>query len=239
MNEWTITAVPTRRPENASTIPGDADSLEEALASALTVAAGEVPAGAERDWEVSCGSRVVRARSDQEAAEIASAEWADEADDKYAVNDPNERYEVRPAHSRGPWTTIYPGLPGAGKADGPQPRRRDEPAWPGEDITSRNRAGVALTGAGVDAPGAAIVLRRAWGHLSATAFLPGTNALARVTYDRDTGQYAVTLPPGTCCSSSGRPAACPVRSGRPKARSLRTVGKATPHPVEYKYEKYS
>jgi hypothetical protein len=80
---------------------------------------------------------------------------------------------------------------------GPQSRRLDEPAWPGEDVTSRNRAGTVLTGAGVAAADAAMVLRRAYGHLSATAFLPGTDKLAQVTYDRETGQYAVTLPSAT------------------------------------------
>lgn len=108
-----------------------------------------------------------------------------------------------PGAQPGPWTTIYPGSPSAGKADGPQPRRLDEPAWPGENISSRKRAGAVLTGAGVDAAGAATVLRRAWGHLSATAFLPGTDELAKVTYDRDTGQYAVTLPPPNTMHAEG------------------------------------
>ena len=113
MNEWTITAMPARNAEDSRTITVDADSLEEALASALTAAGRQIPDGTERDWEVSCGLRIVRASSPQEAAETAGAEWAEEADDEYAPTDPNERYSVRPAHSRGRWQTIYPGSPGA------------------------------------------------------------------------------------------------------------------------------
>jgi hypothetical protein len=75
-------------------------------------------------------------------------------------------------------------------------RRLDEPAWPGEDITSRQWAGQALTGAGVSAHHAARVLSRAYSHMEATAFLPGTDELAHVGYDRETGRYEVTLPPG-------------------------------------------
>ena len=76
----------------------------------------------------------------------------------------------------------------------------EEPAWPGEDVTSHNRAAAVLTGAGVAAVDAAAVVRRAYGHLSATSFLPGTSALAHVTYDRETGQYTVTMPPGRTCA---------------------------------------
>lgn len=68
--------------------------------------------GAGREWEVSLGSRIVAARSAQEAAEKARRRWAAEANDKYAVNDPNERYDVRPAPlSPGRWQPVYPDTP--------------------------------------------------------------------------------------------------------------------------------
>jgi hypothetical protein len=68
--------------------------------------------GAGRRWEVSLGSRIVAAGSAQEAAEKARRRWAAEANDKYAVNDPNERYDVRPAPlSHGRWQAVYPHTP--------------------------------------------------------------------------------------------------------------------------------
>ena len=82
-----------------------------------------------------------------------------------------------------------------GLADYPGTAAGEAPR-PGEDITSRRHAAAVLTGAGVTADDAAAVLRRAHGHLSASSFLPGTDTLAQVTYDRDNGQYSVTLPPG-------------------------------------------
>ena len=88
-------------------------------------------------------------------------------------------------------------IPGkAGEAGDYPDQGGDEPARPGEDIASHRRAAAVLTSAGVAAGEVAAVLRRAYGHLSASWYWPGTDALGHVTYDRGTGQYSVTLPPG-------------------------------------------
>lgn len=74
---------------------------------------------------------------------------------------------------------------------------------PGEQPGSRREARARLTDAGASARAAELVMRRAYGHLSGTIELPGDEYhLATVTYDRDTGQYAIdglVAEEDTCC----------------------------------------
>lgn len=57
---------------------------------------------AERDWEVSPGTRTVTASNPREAAIRARQEWSVETEHPRYQPDPNHAYKVRQAHSRGP-----------------------------------------------------------------------------------------------------------------------------------------
>jgi hypothetical protein len=109
-----LTAVPAgQRDQAESWLSELLDLADDARPEMIRQAAsgdGPPPDG-ERDFEVSCAMKVVTAPSALEAARLASAGWAAAADDRYADPDPNERYLVRPAGSRGPWQLIYPDLP--------------------------------------------------------------------------------------------------------------------------------
>lgn len=97
------------------------DGQEELIREALGEAGPEPDA--ERDYEVAGMTRTVRACSPQEAVALALREAAQEADDPHHEPDPNPRFYVRPAHSRGPWQLVYeheaPVLPAAADEDGP------------------------------------------------------------------------------------------------------------------------
>jgi len=99
------------------------DGLDEVIREALAEA-GPAP-DAERDYEVAGMTRTVRARSPEEAVALALREAAAEADDRHYTPDPNPRFCVRLAHSRGPWQLVYeyeaPKLPPAGDDDGALP----------------------------------------------------------------------------------------------------------------------
>lgn len=61
-----------------------------------------------QDYEVAAGEiRTVRARSREEAVALALREAAVEADARYDESDPNPRFYVRLARSRGPWQLVY------------------------------------------------------------------------------------------------------------------------------------
>ena len=75
------------------------------------LAEGQADPGAERDYEVSLGTRTVRAVSAQEAVVLARKEWLEETEARHYEPDPNDAYQVRPADSPGRWQTIYPGRP--------------------------------------------------------------------------------------------------------------------------------
>ena len=78
-----------------------------------------------RDYEVVGVTWTVRARSPQEAVALALRDAAEEAGDRHYEPDPNPRFYVRPAHSRGPWQLVYeheaPALPPADDEDRPLP----------------------------------------------------------------------------------------------------------------------
>lgn len=82
-----------------------ADARAGVIREALNEADGSQ--GTRRSWEVSLGTRIVTASSAEQAARIASAEWHEETSDKHYQPDPNEHYEVRPAHSRGHWQLVH------------------------------------------------------------------------------------------------------------------------------------
>jgi hypothetical protein len=64
----------------------------------------------------------------------------------------------------------------------------------GENAASRDRAARQLADADLDVLSAQRVLRRAYGHLSATFNVDGTDQLGTVTYDREAGTYHVRVP---------------------------------------------
>ena len=69
-----------------------------------------------QDYETAAWkTRIVRARSPQEAVALALRDAAEETEDWYDEPDPNPRLYVRRAHSRGPWQLVYeheaPALP--------------------------------------------------------------------------------------------------------------------------------
>lgn len=64
----------------------------------------------------------------------------------------------------------------------------------GEDAASRACAATELSAAGLSAHSAQLVLKRAWGHLSATFNVDGTDQLGTVTYNREHGTYHVRVP---------------------------------------------
>jgi hypothetical protein len=65
---------------------------------------------------------------------------------------------------------------------------------PGESMDSLAAAMDALVRARLSARGIRYVIRRAYGHLSATFNVAGTEQLGTVTYDREAGTYAVRVP---------------------------------------------
>lgn len=85
------------------------DARDKVVRQAL--AEGEADPRAEHDYEVSLGTRTVRAISAQEAVVLARKGWLEEAEARHHEPDPNEAYQVRPADSLGRWQTIYPGQP--------------------------------------------------------------------------------------------------------------------------------
>jgi hypothetical protein len=101
------------------------DGLDEVIREALAEPRPEP--SPTRDYEVVGGGepRPVRARSLEEAVALVLRELAEEADARYDEPDPNPRFYVRLAHSRGPWQLVYeheaPALPPAGD-DGPRGR---------------------------------------------------------------------------------------------------------------------
>jgi hypothetical protein len=103
MHEWTVTAVSSRTGERKE-VHVDADSPAEAYGMAALTAGYQEP---ERTFEVATDVRVVTARTPAEAVRKLQAELAGEAEDKYAENNPNERYAVRPAGGQH-WQAVYP-----------------------------------------------------------------------------------------------------------------------------------
>ncbi len=108
-----------------ATQPGQREHAEALLTDLLDLATGNLSAGArtaviqqaleagqpadgtERYYEVSVDTRIVSARSPQEAAEKVLVEVDAETSDRYYQPDPNPRFMVRPAYSRGSWQTVY------------------------------------------------------------------------------------------------------------------------------------
>jgi hypothetical protein len=86
-----------------SSLSGDAraEVIRETLGEA-----GPEPA-AEQDFEVSGEIWAARARSPQEAVAMVLHEMAQELEDRHATPDPNPRFYVRPAHSRGQGQLVY------------------------------------------------------------------------------------------------------------------------------------
>jgi hypothetical protein len=85
-------------------------SLDEGMRDALVgeiLAGRRTPEEGTRDYEVAGATRVVTASSPEEAVARATREWDEEAGDKYAVEDPNPQYVVRPVRDRGSWQRIY------------------------------------------------------------------------------------------------------------------------------------
>jgi hypothetical protein len=98
------------------------DGLDEVIREAL--AEPRPDPSPMRDYEVVGGGepRPVRARSLEEAVALVLRELAEEADARYDEPDPNPRFYVRLAHSRGSWKLVYeheaPALPPDGDEDG-------------------------------------------------------------------------------------------------------------------------
>jgi len=85
------------------------------------------------------------------------------------------------------------------EASGDRALLADTPVLPGESLASRKAAGEVLTGYGLTEHEAGLVLRRAYGHLSASfnyTGVPGAR-LGYVDYDREQGTYAVRTPEDT------------------------------------------
>ncbi len=82
----------------------------------------------------------------------------------------------------------------AGLADKMAIREGTASDWPGEDAASRRQAAETLLAAGLSPRSVRYVLRRAYGHLSATFNVNGTDQLGTVTYGREHGTYAVRVP---------------------------------------------
>ena len=71
----------------------------------------------------------------------------------------------------------------------------DEPARPGESLASRKQAADVLAGFGLEPEGIRYVLRRAYGHGSASFNIHGDpDRLGHVDYDREHGTYTVRTP---------------------------------------------
>jgi hypothetical protein len=105
--------------------PGQREHAEAMLTDLLDLATGNLSAGArtaviqqalesgqpadggDRDYEVSLDTRIVSARSPEEAVEKVLVEADAETGDRYYQPDPNPWFKVRPAYSRGPWQTVY------------------------------------------------------------------------------------------------------------------------------------
>jgi hypothetical protein len=103
------------------------DGLEEVIRETLAEDGPEPGAG--RDYEVGGETRTVRARSPQHAVALVLREVAEEVEDRHYMPDPNPRFYVRPAHSRGPRQLVYEDeaddLPDGGSEDCPAPGGQD------------------------------------------------------------------------------------------------------------------
>jgi hypothetical protein len=86
---------------------------------------------------------------------------------------------------------------------------------PGEDADSRAAAVAELLRAGLRARSVAYVLKRAYGHLSGSFSVAGTDQPGTVTYDREHGTYAVREPErATSWALENLPAAVALELGR-------------------------